>query len=205
MAAFIVNPRRSPRAAARCEARVALRDGGFWATPTSDYGPRGCQLVAPCAFEPGSRIFLQLVNERVASPVRLSGRVAWSSRAEPWRAGIAFDPSSFVSAAGFFEQLAAAHPGLDAYGRAPDRIPEDAPLAPAPPPAVEPALTVDERAVLATLGPGLVATTLREKLGERWPHAVHAMFALLGRRYLVVGAEDTHAADLWAPLVSRAA
>ena len=62
---FIQNPRRAPRAPVRCEARIALRDGRFFASPTSDYGPRGCQVLAPHELTPGTRLFVELVNERV--------------------------------------------------------------------------------------------------------------------------------------------
>lgn len=201
---FIENPRRAPRAPVRCEARVALREGGYWAGPTSDYGPQGCQVSAPLRLEPGSRLFLELVNERVPGPFQLSGRVAWSSKGPPWRSGIAFDEGSVAIAGRFFERLAAAYPGLDTYGKAPDRIPADAMLAPLPPPAVEPLLTTSERDVLQAIGAGLTSVQLRQKTGNQWPAAQNATFSLLGRRYLTVGGSpDPEAARAWAPLLEK--
>jgi hypothetical protein len=201
---FIENPRRAPRAPVRCEARVALREGGYWAGPTSDYGPSGCQVSAPLRLEPGSRLFLELVNERVPGPFQLSGRVAWSSKGPPWRAGIAFAEGSVAIAGRFFERLAAAYPGLDTYGKAPDRIPADGVLAPLPPPAVEPLLTASERDVLQAIGPGLTSEQLRQKAGGRWTAAQNATFSLLGRRYLAVGGSpDPEAARAWAPLLEK--
>jgi hypothetical protein len=203
MPEFIENPRRSPRAPVRCEARVALREGGYWAGPTSDYGPKGCQVSAPLRLEPGSRLFLELVNERVPGPFQLSGRVAWSSTQAPWRSGIAFDEASVVLANRFFERLAAAYPGLDTYGRAPDRIPSDGTLAPLPPPAVEPLLTTSERDVLRAIGAGLSVEELRTRTGGGWQTAQNATFSLLGRRYLAIGAPNGAAAKAWEPLLEK--
>jgi hypothetical protein len=203
MPEFIENPRRSPRAPVRCEARVALREGGYWAGPTSDYGPMGCQVSAPIRLDPGSRLFLELVNERVPGPFQLSGRVAWSSTAAPWRSGIAFDEGSVAVAGRFFERLAAAYPGLDTYGRAPERIPSDGSLAPLPPPAVDPLLTASERDVLRALGAGLSIPALRKRFADAWPLAQNAVFSLLGRRYVTMGGADPAAARMWTPLLER--
>lgn len=197
MAEFIQNPRRVPRAPVRCEARIALADGGYWASPTSDYGPHGCQVLSPMPLAPGTRVFVELVNERVPEPVGLAGRVAWRAKDPPWRMGVHFDESSFGAAGGFFERLAAAYPGIDAYDRAPDRIPEDAPLAPAPPPESRPPLTEDEEELLVLVGAGARAGALGASFAGGRDRAVHAMFALLARRYLVVGEPDAEAAAAW--------
>ncbi len=200
---FIENPRRAPRAPVRCDARVALAGGGYWTGPTTDYGPHGCQLVSPTRLEPGQRIFLELVNERVEGQYRLSGRVAWASNAAPWRTGVAFDDGAVSTARDFFTRLAAAFPGLDTFGRAPDRIAADAPLAPAPPPALDPALLAEEVTVLEAVGEGAAAGAITERLGPDRLGPVNALFALLGRGYLVVGAPDAPAAAAWAALLAR--
>jgi hypothetical protein len=200
MPEYILSRRRVPRAPVRCEARIALREGGYWASPTSDYGPQGCQVLAPVRLEPGSRIFVELVNERVPGPVGLAGRVAWTAKAPPWHTGVAFDGGSLGAAGGFFARLTAAYPGIEAYGRAPDRIPADAPLAPAPPPPFEPLLTGDEARVVAEIGAGMRADVLRERLAGDWEPGVHAVFSLLGRRYLVLGDPDPAAAAAWTAL-----
>jgi hypothetical protein len=205
MPGSIENPRRAPRAPIRCEARVALREGGFWSGPTTDYGPRGCQLESPSRLEPGSRLFLQLWNERVQEPRALSGRIAWSSTSAPWRCGVAFDDGAAATAGAFFERLAAAYPGIDTFGRAPDRIAEDAPLRPAPPPAgVDPLLLAQEVIVLRAAGAGLTAAALRDALGAAWPGCLNPFFALVGRGYLTIGPPDAAAAAAWAPLLARA-
>lgn len=201
MEGFILNPRRAPRAPVRCVARTAPRDGGFWESPTSDYGPNGCQMLAPLPLAAGTRIFVELANERVERPVQLTGHVAWTSKAPPWRIGVAFDAGAVPAATKFFERLAAAYPGLEAYARAPDRIPERASLAPAVPPETGPLLTDEEARVLRELGPGLRADALRERLGEDFDRLVNAVFALLGRRYLVLGEPDAGAAAGWSALL----
>jgi hypothetical protein len=157
-------------------------------------------VVAPARLEPGSRIFVELVNERVPSPAALAGHVAWTAPEAPWHMGIAFDGGSATAAGGFFDQLTAAYPGIDTYGQAPDRIPDDAPLAPAAPPPFAPALSDDEARVLSALGAGLGAAALRAKLGDAWEGAVHGLFSLLGRRYVVVGDPAPAAAAGWTAL-----
>jgi hypothetical protein len=200
MPEYIDNPRQAPRVPVRCDARVAVRDGGFFASPTSDYGPRGCQVLAPARLAPGTRLFVELVNEKVEGAVELAGRVAWIAAAPPWRMGVAFDGGSFAAAAGFFERLAAAYPGVDAYGRAPDRIPADAPLAPASPPPFQPHLSGEEARVLAALGAGGSAAELRARLGPDWEATIYALFGLLGRRHVVLGPPDPAAAAAWREL-----
>jgi len=199
--AFIENPRRAPRAPVRCEGRVALRAGGYFPSPTSDYGPRGCQVESPQAVPAGMRVFVELKNERVPGPVELSGRVAWIAKAPPWRMGVAFDEGSFGAADVFFALITAAYPGIDTTGQSPDRIPEDAPLAPVPPPEFSPALSEDEVLVLAALGPGLLAYQLRARLGDTFERARHAIFALLGRHYLAIGPPAPEAAAAWLRLL----
>ena len=198
MTAFIENPRRSPRAPVRCEGRIALRAGGYFPSPTSDYGSRGCQVVAPQELPPGTRVFVELRNERIAAPVQLAGRVAWIAKQAPWRMGVAFDEASLPAAEGFFVRLAAAYPGIDTYGQAPDRIPDDAPVAPTAPPELEPLLSEDEALVLRALGPGLRVSALRAKLGSEFGRALHGVFSLLGRKYLRIGDPDRASAAAWA-------
>jgi hypothetical protein len=200
---FIENPRRAPRVPVRCEGRIALRPGGYFPSPTSDYGPRGCQVIAPQELPPGMRVFVELKNERIDGPVELAGRIAWMAKSPPWRMGVAFDEGSLRAADRFFARIAAAYPGIDTYGQAPERIPADASLAPAKPPEVGPLLTADEALVLRTLGPGLPAAALRDRLGPAFDRSVHALFSLLGRRYVAIGDADPGAAAAWERLLPR--
>ncbi len=197
----IENPRRAPRAPIRCEARLAVRDGGYFASATRDYGPGGCQVPTPVPLTPGSRIFVELSHANTPVPFRISGRVAWASSDPTPRAGIAFDDASRRPAANLYERLTGADPTGNGSACAPDRIPVGAELAPAPPPGPAPALSAEEVAVLTALGAGLTAGALRAKLASRWQTAVHATFALLERRFVVVGPPDSAAAAAWTELI----
>lgn len=203
MTVLIQNPRRAPRAPIRCEARIALEDGDSWSSLTSDYGPHGCRVVSPLPVAPGVRVSVQLANERVRDTVELAGRIAWTTRDPPGHAGIAFDAASFAAAGGFFDHLAAAYPGTDPYGRAPERIPVDAPLAPAPPPSFEPRLTASEARLLEGIGVGAPADALRVIFRGDLDSAARALFSLLGRGYVVIGRPDPVAAEAWATLRAR--
>ncbi len=205
MSEFIENPRRAPRAPVRCDARVAIPAAGFFAVPTTDVGPGGCQLNTPVPLPPGARVFVELKDGLVPAPCTVSGRVAWSTAGDAPRAGVAFDAGASPAAARFFETLAEAHPDAVAVADAtPDRIRADAPLAPAAPPDRDLPLLPDEVTVLRTVGPGIVAGALRDALGDRWDRLVNPFFALLGRRVLVVGPPDPAAAAAWAERLERA-
>jgi hypothetical protein len=201
--AFIENPRRSPRAPVRCEGRVALREGGYFPSATSDYGPRGCQVVSPLAATAGERVFVELRNERIDGAVELSGRIAWIAKEPPWRMGVAFDEGSFPFAARFFTRLTAVYPGIDTFGQAPNRIPEDAPLAPLPPPDFDPLLEAEEARVLAAVGAGMTASALQTKLGSDFERARNAIFSLLGRRYLGIGPPARGPAKAWGRILRQ--
>jgi hypothetical protein len=196
----VLNPRRSPRASIPCAAQVALRLDTFIATRVLDYGPGGCQLEVQGPVECGSRVYLKLTNESVSVPALLTGRVAWSSRAEPWRIGVAFDDDVLTSdaARNFFGLLEAANPGASERDPFVDGVTGETMLAPTPPPATMPTLSAEEVNVLRTVGPAMSVDELRATLGERWSACTNPMFALLSKRYLVVGAPNERAASEWA-------
>lgn len=195
---YIENPRRAPRAPVACDARVALRDGGFFAVPTRDYGPGGCQVPTPTPLKPGARLFVELAHANTPLPFRLTGRVAWAKSDPTPRAGIAFDDGSARPAAALYDRLTGADVPSAASARAPDRISVEDAIAPAPPPEAPPLLTPEEAAVLGAVGEGLSAGALRAKLGDGWEAAVNATFALLGRGLLLLGPPDPAAAAAWA-------
>lgn len=204
MSAFIENPRRSPRDRLRCVARVATVGGGLWLTFTRDLGPQGCQLAVPGPVDPGTRIAIELLDGRAGpGPVlAVAGEVVWCAATAPWRVGVAFDVASVPAASRFFEGFAAGRPRLCAAVNAPERLPAAALLAPSPPPAAQtPALTYQEARVLRTLGAGRSAGALVEELGGE--AALHALFALLARRYVAIGSPDRGAAERWVPVLDR--
>jgi hypothetical protein len=186
MAERIVNPRRVPRAPARCEVTGLLEGGGHWATDTIDIGPSGCQLVAPGRAKAGDPLKLLITNERVASALAVTGRVAWARTSPPWRIGVAFDADATADAARWFEALLAAYPGLATYRLAPEAIEASATIRLGRAPRLNPELTTDEVEVLREVGTGATVTALQARLGADWPAFEGMLFAMMGRRLLTV-------------------
>lgn len=111
-------PRRVVRVKLCCVARVATRLGDHWVTTTRDISALGCQVDAPAAVEPGTRLAIELRDERGPGFTAL-GHVAWCSCDPPFRVGISFDEPSVPAAVAFFERLVAVHPELAALTPAP--------------------------------------------------------------------------------------
>jgi len=198
MAERIVNPRRVPRAPARCEVTGLLEGGGHWSTDTIDIGPSGCQLVAPGRAKAGDPLKLLITNERVGSALAVLGRVAWARSAPPWRIGVAFEAESGADAARWFESLLAAYPGLATYHLAPDAIATSATVRLGRVPRLPPELSSDEVEVLKEVGGGATVAALQAKLGSDWPAFEGMLFALVGRRLLTLDAAEAGAPAEWA-------
>lgn len=190
MTEYIHNPRRSPRLPIHCTIRLGLRSGSFVASSTIDIGPGGCGLETPWKVAVGERAFVDLRDARVLGAHLLSGHVAWSSPAPPWRCGIAFDSGSARAATSLFEQVARAYPDLP-NGELVERIPADALLTPTPVPGSLTAIAPAEAEVLRALGDGTEAGALRDELGERWRACVNPLFALIERHAVLVGSKTT--------------
>jgi hypothetical protein len=185
MSDFVNNPRKTPRAAIGCDARVALKDGRYFEGPTVDCGPEGCQLTAPTPVPRDERIFVELKGEGVPETFWFSGRIAWSAQGPPYRLGVHFDAGSAGAARGFFSRLADAHPDAVDTSRAPERVASDAMVVPARDEADE-ALHPVEAEVMRAVGTGIRIDDLREKLGDRWDACLNSLFALLARNELRV-------------------
>ncbi len=185
MTEFIHSPRRSPRIRVRCRARVAFRSGSFVASSTIDIGAGGCRVETSGIVGVGEQALIELRDADVFGAHLLSGRVAWTSNAPPWRCGIAFDRGSARAAAALFEQIRAAYP---AAGRAEavDKLPADALLTPTPA-LGRGGLVPAEAEVLRAVGTGIELRALRDRLGKRWSDCIHALFALVERRVVAVG------------------
>jgi len=198
----IINPRRGPRAPARCEARCLLHGGGFWGSDTIDVGPSGCQLVAPGPCQPGDPLELVLTNERLPDDLRVTAKVAWARGTAPRRIGVSFDPESLPASHAWFDRLVAAYPGLDAYQLAPGALDLDATVLPGPAPRVAPGLGREEAALLRAVGDGASVASLKARLGPEWPAFEGILFAMLARRLLTTdpGAAGPQAA--WAPYLT---
>ncbi len=186
MSDFVINPRRAPRTVVGCEARVALKNGGFFRGPTVDCGPTGCQILAPSPLPIDERVFVELRSQCVPEASFLSGRVAWIAEEAPFRLGVQFDPASHDDAALFYGRLAAAHPDLVEVDGIPERVPLDARVVPCADEA-DAAILPGEEELLLAIGSGIRLRDLRGRLGEeRWPAALNPLFALLARRLLVI-------------------
>ncbi len=189
MPEFVNNPRQSPRAAIGCDARVALVDGRFFTGATIDYGPHGCQLVAPHPLSPDERIFVELKGAGVPETYWFSGRIAWAGDGPPFRAGVHFDAGSAGDAKGFFFKLADTHPDAIDTGRAPSQLSLDARVVPAQGQSDE-TLHPVEAEVMRAVATGASLRDLRERLGDRWEPCLNALFSLLARSELEVETPD---------------
>jgi hypothetical protein len=201
MAEFIVNPRRSPRAPARCRAAVSSTQGWFEAE-TEDIGSTGCQLVSPKLVRKGDIVQLAVTNEKVAEPLKVSGRVAWVSPQAPWRVGIAFDEGQKESAR-WFDLLVAAYPGLGGYRRVPDRIRADSTIYLGPPPKFLVDFSGDEAMLLRAIASGARIDELMARLRDRWPVAQRALFSLIARQVVTFQRGQAVHPESWKKILSE--
>ncbi len=199
MAEAIQNPRRVPRAPARCEARCLLPGGGFWASDTADFGPKGCQLHAPGPFKRSDPVKLVITSERVPEPLATTGTVAWASPRPPWRIGISFDEAYLGATGHWFDLLVKAYPGLATFQLAPEKLALGAELRLGPPPRVKPELIGDEVVVLRAVGEGTTVAGLRERLGAEWPACEGLLFSMIGKKLLTLDVASAGSMDAWAP------
>jgi len=202
VAEAIQNPRRVPRAPARCEARCLLPGGGFWASDTTDFGPKGCQLHAPGPFKKGDPVKLVLTSERVPDSLATTGTVAWASPRAPWRIGVSFDAPYLSTTGQWFDRLVEAYPGLATFQLAPDSLDVSATLLLGPAPRVAPELASDEVTVLRVVGGGVTVAALRERMGQEWPAFEGQLFAMLGKKLLTLDPAAAAAPGAWAPYLA---
>jgi hypothetical protein len=181
---LILNPRRAPRGAARCKARVVLQGGVSFASHADNLGAGGCQLVAPRRCAAGDELSLEIVNARLRGNLSVRGRVVWATPRPPYRIGIAF-VEGLPAADDFFRRLAQAYPGME-LPSGPDHLPADATLYLAHAPHRDPQLTLTDAALLREIGPGIALRTLRARLGDRFPALCGLLFSLIGRGLIVV-------------------
>lgn len=196
----MVNPRRAPRAPARCRASV-LSEAGVFRADTEDVGAHGCQLVGSRSVRSGERIQLELSNELVTGVLRVAGRIAWATAVEPWRLGVAFEPEELARAREWFERLVGSHPGVGAFRRVPDRIPLDAPVYLGPPPRKLADFSPDELALLRWVGDGLPMRDILSSFGPSWASVQRSFFSLLTRQHLTLLARAAVPAASWSAVL----
>jgi hypothetical protein len=201
MAEFIVNPRRAPRAPARCHAAVVSTQGWFQAE-VEDIGSMGCQLVSPKQVRKGDIVQVHVTNEKVPEPLKVTGRVAWVSTQAPWRVGIAFDEGARAASGRWFELLISAYPGLGGYRRVPDRIRADATVYLGPPPRFLVDFSGDEAMLLRAIASGARLDELMARLRDRWPAAQRALFSLIARQVVTFQRGQAVHPDSWKKILS---
>jgi hypothetical protein len=201
MAEFIANPRRAPRAPARCRASVVSVQGWFEAE-TEDIGTMGCQLVSPKLVRKGDVVQLAITNDKVSGPLKATGRVAWVSPQAPWRVGIAFEDGSLKDCARWFDLLVAAYPGLGGYRRVPDRIRADSTVYLGPPPKFLLDFSADEAMLLRAIASGASIEELRARLRDRWPAAQRALFSLIARQAITFQRGHAVHPDSWKKILT---
>jgi hypothetical protein len=191
MAEFIVNPRRAPRAPARCRAAVVSPAGAFEAE-TEDIGSRGCQVVSPKLVRKGDGLALVISNGKMGEPLRVTGRVAWVSAQPPWRIGIAFEAVHAPVCERWFDAFVAAHPGVGSFRRVPERIAVDATIYLGPPPRFLVDFTAD----------GATVDELMTRLRDGWPAAQRALFSLLARQAVTLSRGHAAHPDAWKKILT---
>lgn len=196
MPEYLENPRRVPREAVHCRARLFLPTGVVEAT-TEDIGSRGCRLVLSVPVQRGEVVALALTAPRYDATLRVDGRIAWVSPKAPWHVGIAYAVLALPGAARWMEGLRQAVPELfPVRRRSQDRLPIDAMvfLGHAP---TNPEFGEDELAVLRMIDGGARIGELRTTLSRAWPRMQRALFALLGQGYVTISRADAGHPVTW--------
>jgi PilZ domain-containing protein len=201
MQEYLENPRRAPRALARCPT-VVLTAGGRFAAETADVGPRGCQIVSPRPVRRGEAVHVEISDERVPEKLRLNAHVAWTSRSAPWRLGLAFAPVG-EHAARWFDGLLSAHPRLGGYRLLPERIPMDAVVHLGAPPREIIDLGREQLDLLRAVASGARIDELRARLRQGWPGAQRALFSLLAARHVTLDRRAAVEPSQWARILDE--
>lgn len=124
---------RAPRLTARCPAVVSF-GAGRWEGETEDLATSGCRIVAHFPLRRGEVVSLVLRFPAVPFELKVTGTVAWASKAPPYRTGVAFVKGQEDDAKRFVRAVRAADPAVvpAASGGAPQPG-EPAPVAPEEP------------------------------------------------------------------------
>src|SRR5512143_2933461 len=203
MAEFIVNPRRSPRAPARCRAAVVSTSQGWFEAETEDIGAMGCQLVSPRLVRKGDLVQLHVTNEKSEEPLKVAGRVAWVSPQAPWRVGIAFDEASQKESARWFDLLVSAYPGLSGYRRVPEKLRADQTVYLGPPPKFLVDFSGEEAMLLRAIASGARLDELMARLRDRWPAMQRALFSLIARQSITFQRGQAVHPESWKKILSE--
>ncbi|HEY6005230.1 MAG TPA: PilZ domain-containing protein, partial [Anaeromyxobacter sp.] len=202
MAEFIVNPRRAPRASARCHAAVVSPAGTFDAE-TEDIGPRGCQVVSPAHVRTGDALEIAVTSDKVPEPLKARGKATWVSEQPPWRVGIAFDDAYVPSAERWFEKLVTATPSIGPFRRVPEKIAVEAMVYLGPPPRFLVDFSAEEAALLRAIASGARLDELMARLRHTWPAMQRALFSLLARQAVTLSRGHAAHPDAWKRILTE--
>jgi hypothetical protein len=196
MREFIQNPRRAPRAPARCRATIVSARGAFEAE-TEDIGPHGCRLASARLVRRGEPVRLELAHGQVKERLRLHARIAWTSDSAPWRLGVAFDEAAHGEGGRWFELLLSAVPRLSTFQRVPERIPLSAMVYLRAPPRLLVDLSPDELVLLRAIGTGVTVAELGGRMRELWPTLQRGLFSLLAHQHVTLSRGASVHPDAW--------
>ena len=88
------------------EAHVEItHPGGRAAVPTEDLGAGGCRVILAEPLEKGLSVTVRLTAPGCATAVTGPARVAWASRAPPYRIGLQFSDEVAEQAIGFIHTI----------------------------------------------------------------------------------------------------
>ncbi|HET8541196.1 MAG TPA: PilZ domain-containing protein [Anaeromyxobacter sp.] len=202
MAEFITNPRRAPRAPARCRTAVLAPTGSFEAE-TEDIGAYGCQVVSPKGVKKDDLVQVTIANDNVPEPLRVGGRIAWVSARFPWRVGIAFDEAALAETTAWFERLVEANPGMRTLRRLPDRIPVETAVYLGQPPRYVLDFNEDEAALLRGIGSGARVDDLMARFRVRGAAIERALFSLIARSAVTLVRGQAVHPSVWKPVLDE--
>jgi hypothetical protein len=198
----ILNPRRAPRVAFRCDVEIRHRLA-VWSGETDDIGPGGCRVVTPRVLDPGRAVKLAIRSDALPRTLLASGRVVWMRSNAPARLGIAFDGSA---AAEWFEALVRIRPGLArAVRNAPYRLARPTRVYLGTPPELVVDFSEVEVDLLRRVGAGVTLDALARSFGpEMGERTRGALFALLERRRLVLEPASSPGPEAWRRILGAA-
>ena len=198
VAAFIQNPRQSPRILAKY--RVVVSHGGAgWSAETFDISATGCQIISPRPMQKGEVAKLVIEAPQISQPLSVFGSVAWTADAGRFRAGVTYaDRQPDGDPAAWFKRLLANLPGIEGtMRRFPERLPHDTKLFLRPPPQFIFDFGPDEVALLKLLGDGTTIGKVLSEVRFSAAQAARVIFALLEQRVITLSLGEAAPAWRW--------
>lgn len=199
----ILNPRRAPRAAIRCDVEIRHRLT-VWGGETEDVAPGGCRVTTSRLVDPGRIVKLAIRSDALPKSLLVFARVVWARAQAPASLGLSFE-SGGGAAAEWFKALVQARPAvLGAARNVPLRLAAATRVHLGAPPPVLVDFTVHELGLLRRVGRGATLSELvRSSPPDACESARAAIFALLARGHLVVDPAASSGPDAWLRALSR--